>query len=118
MRRKVKASRGLDKDTPHGRRGGSPSQTETLRQHEVDFGVLARPALIVLGNPHQFFSRLSLRRAGHHIPRSDAKWIGQLLGQLSADQLRNAFRAAEYPDQNIDGFTAVILERIARLNAL
>jgi hypothetical protein len=91
---------------------------DKLRQHEVDFSVPARPALIVLGNPQQFFSRLGLRRIGHHIPRSDAKWIGQLLGQLSTEQLRDAFRAAQYSDRDIDGFTAVILERIARLNTL
>jgi hypothetical protein len=91
---------------------------DKLRPHEVDFSVPARPALVVLGNPYQFFSRLHLRRIGHDIPRLDAKWIGQLLGQLSADQLRDAFRAAQYSDHDIGGFTAVILERIARLNAL
>jgi hypothetical protein len=91
---------------------------DKLTPHEVDFHVPAQPALIVLGNPHQYFSRLGLEWIGRSIPRADARWIGHLLGQLSAAQLRDAFRAAQYPTREIDGFTAEIQERIAQLNAL
>ena len=85
---------------------------------EVDFNVPRRPDWIVLANVPEFFMRLGLRWIGHEIPRQDAKWMGHLLGQLSSDQLRDAFRAAGYSPQEIDGFTAVLQSRIAQLKEL
>jgi len=84
----------------------------------VDFNAPSRPALIYsLGLP-QFFMRLRLRWIGDHVPRADAKWMGQLLAQLSPDQIRDAFRAAGYSAQEVDGFAKVIEARIAELNKL
>jgi hypothetical protein len=91
---------------------------KNLDGDEVNFNVPRRPALIVLANPHQFFSRLGLRAIGRHVPRKDAKWVGHLLAQLSTDQLRSAFRAAGYVDQDIDGFTRVLQARIVQLDQL
>jgi hypothetical protein len=84
----------------------------------VDFETPRRPALIVMINPHEFFSRLELRWIGHRIPRADARWMGQLLAQLSPTQIREAFRAAGYSQQEIDGFATVLQDRIAQLNRL
>jgi hypothetical protein len=50
------------------------------------------------------------------IPRSDAQWIGNLLAQLSPSQIRDAFRAAGYSAEQIDGFSSVVEQRIAELN--
>ena len=47
------------------------------------------------------------------IPRTDAKWMGDLLGQLSHDQLKDAFRAADYSPEEVEGFTSVLEQRIA-----
>jgi hypothetical protein len=55
---------------------------------------------------------------GKNIPRADARWMGDLLGQLSPSQIRDAFRAAGYTPEQIDGFTAVVQKRIAALRAL
>jgi hypothetical protein len=85
---------------------------------EVDFDVPRRPDWIVLVNAPEFFMRLGLRWIGHQIPRGDAKWMGHLLAQLSSDQIRNAFKAAGYSAQEIDGFTAVLESRIAQLDKL
>jgi hypothetical protein len=85
---------------------------------EVDFNVPRRPDWIVLVNAPEFFRRLGLRWIGRQIPRGDAKWMGHLLAQLSSDQIRNAFRAAGYSAQEIDGFTAVLESRIAQLDQL
>ena len=52
------------------------------------------------------------------MPRADAKWMGQLLSQLSPDQIRDAFRAAAYSPQEVDGSAKVIESRIAELNKL
>jgi hypothetical protein len=84
----------------------------------VDFEVPHRPTLIVLVNPHEFFSRLTLRWIGRHIPREDARWAGQLLARLSPAQVSDAFRAAGYSPQEVAGFTAVVESRIAELNKL
>ncbi|HEV3312708.1 MAG TPA: hypothetical protein VG815_19525 [Chloroflexota bacterium] len=85
---------------------------------EVDFNVPRRADWIVLANVPEFFMRLGLRWIGQQIPREDAKWMGHLLAQLSSDQIRDAFRAAGYSAQEIDGFTAVLESRIAQLNQL
>jgi hypothetical protein len=84
----------------------------------VDFAVPARPAMIFVFSPREFVSRLRLRWIGKDIPRSDARWIGQLLAQLSPDQIRDAFRAAGYTPEDVDGFARVVEERIAELNKL
>jgi hypothetical protein len=73
---------------------------------------------VAVVNPHEFFSRLHLRWIGRHIPREDARWMGSLLAQLSGDQIRDAFRAAGYSPQEVDGFTTVVEARIAKLNQL
>jgi hypothetical protein len=91
---------------------------EHARPETMDFKTPSRPALIALVKPHQFFMRLHLRWIGKNIPRTDARWIGQILGRLSDKQIRDAFRAADYSDEEIDGFTRVVEHRIAELNAL
>ncbi len=53
-----------------------------------------------------------------HIPRADAKWLGGLLSQLSADQIRDCFRAAGYSPEEVEGFTKVVQDRIQALNQL
>jgi hypothetical protein len=53
-----------------------------------------------------------------HIPRADAKWLGQLLGQLSEEQIRDCFRAAGYTPDEVAGYSKEVQKRIAALNAL
>jgi hypothetical protein len=89
-----------------------------IKPEFVDFDVPARPALIVLVNPHEFFSRLKLRWIGRDIPREDAKWMGDMLGQLSNDQIRDAFRSAGYSGEELDGFASVLEQRIRELKGL
>lgn len=89
-----------------------------IRPEYVDFAVPARPALIVLVNPHEFFSRLRLRWIGRRIPRDDARWMGEMLGQLSDQQIHDAFRAAGYSGAELDGFISVLEQRISELKAL
>ena len=84
----------------------------------VDFDTPHRPSAAVLVNPHEYFSRVKIDWIGKHIPRADARWMGQLLGQLSTNQIRDAFRAAGYSPQMIEGFSAVVQSRIAELKKL
>ena len=84
----------------------------------VDFDAPARPALLYSFGLPQFIMRLRLRWIGRHIPLADAKWMGQLLAQLSPDQIRDAFRAAGYSPPDVDGFAKVIEARIVELSKL
>ena len=52
------------------------------------------------------------------VPRADAKWLGELLSKLSADQIRDCFRAAGYSPEEIEGFTKAVQGRIRALNQL
>ena len=55
---------------------------------------------------------------GKHIPRDHAKWIGQWLARLSPTQIRDAFRSAQYPSEDVEAFSRVVESRIAQLNDL
>ena len=57
-------------------------------------------------------------RVMQNITVENARWIGSLLTELSDEQLRDAFRAANYDQQTMDGFVAVIRDRINQLNKL
>ena len=57
-------------------------------------------------------------RVMKNISVANARWIGSLLAELSDEQLRAAFRAANYDQQTMNGFVAVIRDRINQLNKL
>jgi len=84
----------------------------------VDFNIPHRPSFLCILRLRQYVQHMRLRWLGRHIPRTDARWIGQLLARLSPDQIRDAFRAAGYSPQEVEGFTQIVLMRIAELNHL
>jgi hypothetical protein len=84
----------------------------------IDFSTPARPGLIILFDPKHYFERVHLEWIGHHIPRADARWAGELLARLSDAQIRDAFRAGGFSSEEIDGFTAVVEARINLLKNL
>jgi len=90
-----------------------------IRKRDVDFGIVGLPGILfTIFDPPYIVMELHRRWIGKHIPREDARWIGSLLAQLSKDQLRDAFRAANYPPDQIDGFVTVLQARIAALQKL
>jgi hypothetical protein len=84
----------------------------------VDVGAPRRDSLFFLATPREFFQKLKLRAIGKNIPREDARWIGGVLGRLSPEQIRDAFRAADYSPKEVEGFAAVVELRIAELQKL
>jgi len=84
----------------------------------VDFYVPAREALVFAVNPKEFIARLHLRWIGRRVPRTEARWMGQLLAQLSRDQIHDAFRAAGYSPEEVDVFRDILEKRITELNDL
>lgn len=90
----------------------------TVRAESVDFNVPSRPGLMTLVNPHEFFSRMGLRSIGRNIPRQNARWIGDMLGELSREQIRDAFRSAGYEGEELDGFASDFEARVMELKKL
>jgi hypothetical protein len=84
----------------------------------VDFDVPTRPNLVHLAKPKDFMSHMHMGWIGQGIPRTDVRWMGQLLSQLSGQQIRDAFRAAGYSPQQVEKFADVVEERIKELNKL
>ncbi len=84
----------------------------------VDFNFPTHPPLIYLFNFPLFFGELRTRWVGRHVPRDDARWIGLLLAQLTPQQIRDAFRAANYTPEQVEGYSRAVEERIADLNKL
>lgn len=109
---------------PLSRSKGNPREYSRSRfikratEGYVDFNVPARPSLWRLVNLKAFRMRMHLRWIGQQIPRADARWMGQLLSQLSEEQIRQAFRAAGYSPQEVEEFAKVVEERIKELNQL
>jgi hypothetical protein len=84
----------------------------------IDFNVPSRPAIDHFPARHEWKMRMALRSLGWKVPRDDARWIGDLLGRLSAKQIRDAFRAGGYDDPTVENFSREVEERIAELKSL
>ena len=84
----------------------------------VDFNFPTHPPFLYVFNFPFFFSQLRMRWIGKHIPRADAKWLGSLLAQLSPEQIRDAFRAANYSPPQVEAYAAAVQDRIAALEKL
>jgi hypothetical protein len=84
----------------------------------VDFQTPARPAFEYLVDPKAYISRVKMESLGRNIPRADARWLGTLLAHLSSSQIRDAFRAAGYSVEEIEGFALVVEHRIGLLTEL
>lgn len=84
----------------------------------VNFFEPPHPSWYWLTVPWEFSSKLHIRWIGRRIPRSDARWLGQQLGRLSADQIRDAFRAAGYSAAEGAAFADTIQDRVSALQDL
>jgi hypothetical protein len=85
---------------------------------KVDFCSPGRTALLRLVDPKEFLSRWRMRWIGHDVPRSDARWMGEILAQLSPAQIRDGFRAGGYAPDEVEGFARVLERRIGELTEL
>lgn len=85
---------------------------------EVDLVMHSRPFLLTAFNVPNYGTRTKMESVTKHIPRADAKWLGQLLGQLSSEQIRDSFRSAGYTPDEVEAYAKVVEKRIAELNAL
>ena len=84
----------------------------------VDFVMHDRPFFLAAINIPNERTRGRMEEITKHIPLADARWLGQRLASLSADQIQDCFRAAGYTPEEVDGYTKAVQNRIAELNAL
>ena len=84
----------------------------------VDFEDPSRPRLFIAFNAPEFVSRVNMEWVGRNVPKADAKWAGGLLGRLSHEQIRDAFRAAQYTPEEVEAFASAFELRVAELNQL
>jgi hypothetical protein len=84
---------------------------------DLHFPTLPWP-ILALFEARFYFSQVGTRWIGKDIPREHAKWVGSLLAQLSPDQIRDAFRAAGFSPDQVEGYTTVLISRIQELNGL
>jgi hypothetical protein len=90
----------------------------TVSRGSVDFNVPGAPGGAYLLAFPIAIGRLSLDWVGRHIPRADARWMGDLLGRLSPRQIRDAFRAAGYSAEEVEGFSQIVEKRIHELQQM
>ena len=84
----------------------------------VDFVLHSRPFLLSVFNVPNYRARTRMEAVTQHIPRSDARWLGARLAQLSEAQIRDGFRAGGYTPDDIEIYTQAMRKRIAALGAL
>ena len=91
------------------------------RDGVVEFDYDTRPrGLGHLSVLHPFYYRgeVNKEKAMRGIPIAHARWIGSLLAQLSDEQLRDAFRAANYSEGTRESYVSALRERINQLTDL
>ncbi|HXM96109.1 MAG TPA: hypothetical protein VOA64_17950 [Candidatus Dormibacteraeota bacterium] len=84
----------------------------------VDFVMHSRPFILSVFNVPNYANRTHMQSVTKHIPRADAKWLGQRLSQLSAEQIRDCFRAGGYTSEEVESYAEVVRKRIEELNTL
>jgi hypothetical protein len=84
----------------------------------VDFVMHSRPSFLTVFHVPNYRKRTRMEQITKHIPRTDVKWLGKRLAQLSEEQIRDCFRAGGYAPEEIEGYTKAVEKRIAELNAL
>jgi hypothetical protein len=89
---------------------------------DLDFAT-PRPPTAVLAesvgfSAKEYVDRSKLNWIGSDIPRADARWIGSLLKQLTHRQLVDAFRAGNFPPDQIETYVEILESRIQELSKL
>lgn len=91
------------------------------------FGKAGKTMFYTKGNLKDFQSLPLIKSAGpdyidfwrfKQIPREHAKWIGGYLAQLSDQQISDAFRAAQFSPEEVEGFTKKVRDKINELQQL
>ena len=95
---------------------------KSVKNGYVEFDYHTRPSRLgyftFVFAPRYWRSQSDKEKAMKRIPLVHAHWIGTMLSRLSNEQLRDAFRAANYDDATMEGFVSTIRSRIDQLTTL
>lgn len=84
----------------------------------VEFDYDTRPSRLghlSIFYPPYYIGEVKKEKSMRGIPVAHARWIGSLLGQLTDDQLHDAFRAANYDEEIREGYVRSLRMRIDQL---
>jgi hypothetical protein len=84
----------------------------------IDFVLHSRPVFLGKVEADNYAERTRMEKITKHIPRADARWLGQRLSLLTDEQIRDAFRAAGYDAADVDGLAITMRHRITALRSL
>ena len=84
----------------------------------VDFVMDSRPFFLTIINFPNYRFRTRMESVAKHIPIADARWLGNRLGQFSAEQISDCFRAAGFSPGEVEGYTRAVMQRIDALKKL
>lgn len=91
------------------------------RDGVVEFDYDTRPSglgHLSVVHPFYYHGEVNKEKAMRGIPVAHARWIGSLLAQLSDEQLRDAFRAANYSEGTRESYVTALRQRINQLTQL
>jgi hypothetical protein len=85
----------------------------------VDFVMHSRPFFLLYIFRHDYYSlRTRMESVTRRIPIADARWLGNLLGRFSTNQIGDCFRAAGFSPAEVEGYNRVVMQRIDALKKL
>lgn len=87
----------------------------------VEFDYDTRPTklgMLSIVYPPYYFGEVKKEKAMRGIPIEHARWIGFLLSQLTDEQLRDSFRAANYDRNTTEAYVRSLRQRINQLTRL
>lgn len=74
--------------------------------------------LLAVATPGDYDRRKQMEGICKDIPRADVQWLSNRLSQLTPQQIRDAFRAAGYTPDEVEGYAQAVEARIAALRGL
>ncbi|MBI1760469.1 MAG: hypothetical protein HYR56_03440 [Acidobacteria bacterium] len=100
--------------------GGTLGHAGGFTSHSKwDLADYAKQAFIegTSGNAVRFHYTGKMGSSLKSVPREHVRWFAGIIGQLTDNQIRDAFRAAGATQEEVNGFTGVIRSRINQLKA-
>ncbi|GAC1646735.1 MAG: hypothetical protein NVS9B15_05020 [Acidobacteriaceae bacterium] len=107
------------KDDPKAYRDAKFIERKTAKT--VTFNISQHMPWIYVFNivkPQRYWQFKRRQWIGRNIPIEDAKWLGEILGRMSDNQLRDAFVSAGFKDGEVDDLVGTLKKRIRDLQSL
>jgi hypothetical protein len=86
-----------------------------VKAQYVNFAPRPRPPLLQKVDLPAKVLHTQVAEVLQQVPRDHVQWIAGLLSQLSREQIQDAFRAAGFTPEEVEGFTEVVQKRIEAL---